>query len=98
MLESEYHGLVAAWLRESFTDISHEVRLESGRRVDFIARTPFESYCIEVENSHSLADLYNGLGQCLIYARETGMTPILILPAPGYEGEPSYGPVQVETV
>lgn len=98
MTEAEYHGLVAAWLSEHFADVEHEAVLESGRRVDFIARTPFESYAIEVEDGHSNKELYNGLGQCQVYARETGFTPVLILPAPGYDGPTHYGPVEVETV
>lgn len=97
--ERDYHEAVAAWLDASFALVEHEVTLDSGLRPDFIARTPFESYVIEVENGTGNGELYNGLGQCLVYSQETGLTPVLVLPAEhGYDGPASYGPVQVVTV
>ena len=98
MTEAEYHDLVASWLSESFADVEHEARLESGRRVDFVAHTPFQSYAIEVEDGHSNKELYNGIGQAIIYARETGFEPVLVLPAPGWDGPTRYGDVEIETV
>lgn len=77
--EVEYHKLVAAWLAESFSYVEHEVILPSRRRPDFVAYTPFGSYIIEVENSWQ--DIKDGLGQCRMYAAETGFEPVLILPA-----------------
>lgn len=99
MRESKYHELVAAWLDESFSDVEHEVTLDSGLRPDFVAYTPFDTYVIEVENTASNSDVYNGLGQCQVYAWETGYTPVLVLPADdGYDGPLSYGQTQVVTV
>lgn len=98
MLESDYHRLVAAWLDESFSDVEHEVTLDSGRRVDFVAHTPFASYVIEVENNNDGSDLYNGVGQAAVYAEETGHEPVVVVPADGYGGPPAYGQVHVETV
>lgn len=79
MNEADFHELVAAWLRESFADVEHEVVLDSGRRPDFIAHTPFDSYIIEVEDSAD--SLYNAIGQAVVYSKETGMTPVIVFPA-----------------
>lgn len=95
--EAAYHDVVRAWLRESFASIDHEVTLPSGRRPDFIAHTPFESYVIEVENSAS--SLYDALGQAAVYAEETGHTPVVVFPAddaPDIATIPDW--VRVETI
>lgn len=77
--EADYHRLVAAWLRDSFSDVEHEPRLPSGREPDFRVSTPFDSYVLEVEND--FADLYNGLGQTSVYGVETGLDRVLVFPA-----------------
>lgn len=97
MTEAEFHGLVAAWLREAFVDVEHEVTLPSRRRVDFIAHTPFHSYVIEVEDSAD--SLYNAIGQSAVYAGETGHQPVAVFPADDYP-QPDEIPdwLEVETV
>lgn len=77
--EAEFHDRVSEWLAVSFQKVQHEVTLPSGRRVDFIAHTPFESYCIEVEDSAD--SLYNAIGQAAVYQAETGHTPVIVFPA-----------------
>lgn len=78
--EDKFQELVYSWLSESFAHVEAEVVLEdSGRRPDFIAYTPFDSYVIEVENDWT--SIKDGLGQCVMYEAETDMTPILVLPA-----------------
>lgn len=79
MKESEFQDRVAEWLYESFERVEAEVTLESGKRPDFIAYTPFHSYVIEVENSS--ASLYEGIGQAGIYSIETGHEAVLVFPA-----------------
>lgn len=79
MREAKFHDLVAAWLREAFVDVEHEVTLPSRRRVDFVAHTPFASYVIEVEDSAD--SLYNAIGQSAVYSRETGHRPVAVFPA-----------------
>lgn len=97
--ERDYHTAVASWLAESFADVEHEPVIDSGHEPDFIAHTPFDSYIVEVENGVDNAELYNGLGQCLVYSQVTGLKPVLVLPADhGYEGPFQYGPVKVVTV
>lgn len=96
MSEADYHRLVAAWLRDAFVDVEHEPRLESGYRPDFLAHTPFGGYAIEVEDDATT--LYNGLGQALVYARETGYEPIAVFPADADIEPGQYGSVTVETV
>lgn len=97
--ERGYHEAVASWLDQSFAMVEHEPVIDSGKEPDFVAHTPFDSYVIEVENGTEDRELYNGLGQCLVYAEETGLVPVLVLPAEhGYDGPASYGPVQVVTV
>lgn len=98
-LEVDYHDRVHEWLEESFANVRHEPLLASGREPDFLALTPFESYVVEVENGTSNAELYNGLGQCLVYADEAEADPILVLPAGhGYDDPSRFGPVRVVTV
>lgn len=77
--ESEFHDAVAAWLLDSFQHVEHEPTLDSGRRPDFIAHTPFHSYVIEVENSGS--EVYEAIGQATIYALETDHQPVIVYPA-----------------
>lgn len=79
MTEAQFHELVAAWLRDSFVEIEHEVTLPSGRRPDFIAHTPFVSYVLEVEDSRDT--LYDAIGQAAVYAEETGAEPVVVFPA-----------------
>lgn len=76
--ESEYQQAVAAWLAESFADVEYKPYLDSGRIPDFIARTPFESYVIEVENEW---EPYMGIGQAEVYAAESGHEPVVVFPA-----------------
>lgn len=87
--EEKYHKLVRQWLYESFADVDHEVVLESRRRPDFIAYTPFGGYVIEVENTFDSQDLYDGLGQVMTYGMETGLTPVVVFPADEVE-EPEF--------
>lgn len=97
MSEADFHELVRAWLLESFVHVEHEVTLESGRRPDFIAHTPFESYVIEVEDSAD--SLYNAIGQAAVYEEETGLQPVAVFPAddaPDPELVPFW--LEVETV
>lgn len=97
MLEAEFHTLVAAWLRDAFVEVDHEVTLPSGRRPDFVAYTPFDSYVLEVEDS--AGSLYDCIGQCAVYAEETGYTPVGVFPAddaPDADEIPSW--LEVETV
>lgn len=79
MSEAEFHDLVRAWLAESFAAVDHEVTLPSGRRPDFIAYTPFESYVLEVEDSAD--SLYTAIGQAAVYFEETGHRPVVVFPA-----------------
>ena len=80
-LESDFHDLVAAWLRDAFADgaVEHEVTLPSGRRPDFVVHTPFESYVLEVEDSAD--SLYDCIGQAAVYSEETGYRPVGVFPA-----------------
>lgn len=87
MSEAEYHELVAVWLDESFADVEHEVYLDSGRWVDFVARTPFTTYAIEVEDNWE--GVYSGIGQAIGYAAELGGEGIVVLPADAVE-DPEY--------
>lgn len=87
MKESEYRKLVLVWLEESFVEIEANPTLESRRRPDFIAYTPFNSYVIEVENTFE--DVFIGIGQATYYASETGHTPVVVLPADNVE-EPEF--------
>lgn len=77
--ESEFHKKVAEWLNESFEVVEHEVTIESGKRPDFIAHTPFHTYVIEVENTSDT--LYRAIGQVGVYSVETGHDPVLVFPA-----------------
>jgi hypothetical protein len=77
--ESAFHTAVAAWLLDSFQQINHEPTLDSGRRPDFVVHTPFRGYVVEVEDSADT--LYTGVGQALVYARETGFQPVVVFPA-----------------
>lgn len=80
--ESEFREAVAAWLADAFVVVDAEPTLPSGRRPDFRAVTPFETYIIEVENNgRDLGDIYTGLGQVEVYAQETGDVPVLVFPA-----------------
>ncbi len=97
MSEADFHKLVRSWLLDSFVQVEHEVTLESGRRPDFIAHTPFESYVIEVEDSADT--LYNAIGQSAVYEEETGLQPVVVFPvddAPDFELVPFW--LEVETV
>lgn len=97
--ESEFHDAVAAWLLDAFVHVEHEPTLPSGRRPDFIAYTPFESYVIEVENSGSSAsDAYTGIGQAEIYALETDYQPVLVFPATDPPTVEFPGHIEVVTV
>lgn len=97
--EEKYHKKVDKWLAESFADVDHEPTLESGLHPDFIAYTPFDSYVLEVEDGDSLSELYNGLGQCLVYSSQTGHEPVLVLPSDiEYDGPMEYGPVKIVLV
>lgn len=87
MTEADFHSLVAAWLSESFADVEHEPTLESGRRPDFVAHTPFESYVIEVEDGWE--SVYTGIGQAEGYAGELDVEPVVVVPADEIE-EPEY--------
>lgn len=80
MSEVEYRELVAAWLADNFVDIEHEVYLsDTGRFVDFVVRTPFERYAIEVEEDFE--SLTTGIGQTEMYAAELDATPVVVIPA-----------------
>lgn len=78
MKESEYHRIVAAWLRDSFSEIKHEPRLESGHRPDFVVYTPWNSYVLEVEETFE--EIREGIGQSVEYASETGHIPVVVIP------------------
>ena len=90
VVEAEFHTAVRSWLLAAFEHVEHEVTLESGRRPDFIAHTPFESYVLEVESSGE--KLYESIGQALVYAHETGYEPVVVFPA----SSPPDGPVPEE--
>lgn len=77
--EAEFHIAVRSWLLAAFEHVEHEVTLPSGRRPDFIAYTPFESYVVEVESSGG--KVYEAIGQISVYAHETGHTPVVVFPA-----------------
>lgn len=77
--EAHFHGLVAAWLRDSFADVEHEPTIESGREPDFVVHTPFQSYVLEIENTFD--DIYNGVGQAAVYSVEMGLERIVVVPA-----------------
>lgn len=77
--ERDFHRAVAGWLAQSFEDVDHEHTLESGRRPDFVAYTPFGSYVMEVESTGD--KLYESIGQALVYAKETGHSPVIVFPA-----------------
>lgn len=102
MDEADFHGLVAAWLAESFADVEHEPVLPSGREPDFVARTPFRTYAIEVENSTE--SVYNAIGQAITYAEEIAdergesAEPVAVFPADDAPDRRVFGPVVVETV
>lgn len=98
MRESTYHNAVASWLLDTFAAdaIEHEPTLDSGREPDFLVRTPWGGWAIEVENSSD--DAYNGLGQALVYAHETGLQPVVVFPADESVPQPTFGPVEVENV
>lgn len=85
--EGEYQELVAAWLAHSFADVETEVVLASWRRPDVVASTPFETYVLEIEDSWDLSSVYQGIGQALVYAAETGHTPVVVLPAEDVDTE-----------
>lgn len=80
--EKEFHNAVSSWLYESFQEIEHEEYIESGKRPDFMAHTPFESYVIEVEDTADT--LYRAIGQVGIYAAELGYEPVVVFPAEEY--------------
>lgn len=77
--EEKFQERVQAWLADGFQLVEEEPTLDSGRRPDFIAHNPFNSYVIEVENSKE--SLYNGIGQGIVYARETAFDPVVVFPA-----------------
>lgn len=83
--EAKFQELVAEWLAEDFADVESEVYLDSGRRPDFVAYTAFESYVIEVEDNFD--SLYQGIGQVMTYAAETGYIPVLVFPADSVDQE-----------
>lgn len=85
--EDKFHELVASWLKESFSEITHEPRLESYREPDFIVSTPFQSYVIEVEDTFE--DIFTGTGQAMYYGAETSHEPVIVIPADEVE-EPEY--------
>lgn len=102
MTETDFHELVAAWLRDSFTDIEHEIRIDlpddaAGSYViaDFIAYTPFQSYVIEVEDN--VGSLETGLGQALRFAELTDHVPVVVMPADAWT-QSRYGSVEIVTV
>ena len=77
--EADFHRAVRAWLADAFEIIEHEPVLSSGRRPDFIARTPFESYVLEVESTGDR--VYEAIGQAGTYSVETGYEPVVVYPA-----------------
>lgn len=85
MRETDFHNVVKEWLGKYFSNVHHEVTLPSGRRVDFVVETPWQTYAVEVENS--TGDLYNGIGQAMVYASETGYKPVIIMPDDGGKPE-----------
>lgn len=77
--EADFQELVAVWLSESFAAVDHAPTLDSGRRPDFVAHTPFRTYAIEVEDSSE--SLYRGVGQAGVYATELDAEPVVVFPA-----------------
>lgn len=67
----------------------YDTRLEdSGRYPDILIEgSRFGNFAVEAENDFETA--FKGVGQALLYARETGYTPVLVLPE-GHTEEPEW--------